>query len=107
MEYLTESSSYESSSTESSSDESSSTESSSSESSSTESSSDESSSTESSENEGDSNEGDSNEILSDAAEEIENSAEGEENGSPRRVNVFKKMWLENMIKASKGIYNED
>ena len=82
MEYSTESSSYESSSTESSSDESSSTESS-------------------------ENEGDSNEILSDAAEEIENSAEGEENGRPRRVNVFKKMWLENMIKASKGIYNED
>jgi hypothetical protein len=78
-------------------------ESSSDESSSTESSSDESSSTESS-----SDEGNSNEILSEAAEEeTENSAEGEENGTPRRVNVFKKMWLDNMIKASKGIYKDE
>ncbi|MED3998283.1 hypothetical protein P4647_27300, partial [Peribacillus frigoritolerans] len=62
-----------------------------------------SSSTESS-----SDEGNSNEILSEAAEEEnENSAEGEGNGTPRRVNVFKKMWLENMIKASKGIYKDE
>ncbi|WP_176573215.1 hypothetical protein, partial [Peribacillus simplex] len=88
----TESSSYESDSTESSSDESSSTESSSDESSSTESSADD---------------GNSNEILSDTAEEVQNSTEGEETASPRRVNVFKKMWLDNMIKASKGIYKED
>ena len=37
--------------------------------------------------------------------------EGEEDVRPegrrRRVNIFKQMWLENMIKASKGIYKEE
>ncbi|WP_370015907.1 hypothetical protein [Peribacillus sp. B2I2] len=48
-----------------------------------------------------------NELTAEDNDSIENSDEGEENGSPRRVNIFKKMWLENMIKASKGIYKEE
>ncbi|PEJ25975.1 hypothetical protein CN689_25350 [Peribacillus butanolivorans] len=130
----TESSSYESSSNESSSDESSSNESSSDEGNTTESSSDESSSNESSSDESSSNESSSDEgsttesliegfgtiefsteenNLNESPAEGEESValEGEENvrpeGRSRRVNIFKQMWLENMIKASKGIYKEE